>query len=73
MQNPELKFNNNEKELNKFTYRDNLAGGEIVFECIAEDILEADRLYQEKTGKNPENQSHIGCSIEKIEPGKENK
>ncbi|MBI2446741.1 MAG: hypothetical protein HYV51_02905 [Parcubacteria group bacterium] len=54
-------------ELRKYIYHDNSAGGKVVFECVAKDILEADKMYQEKTGKNPEKQNHIGCSIEKIE------
>jgi hypothetical protein len=58
---------NNEKELCKYIYRDNSAGGEIIFECTARCILEADKLYEEKTGNNPEKQNHVGCSIEKIE------
>ncbi|MFA5358660.1 MAG: hypothetical protein WC310_02450 [Patescibacteria group bacterium] len=57
---------NHTEELKKFIYRDNSAGGKIVFECLAKGILEADRLYQEKTGKNPEKQNYIGCSSEKI-------
>ncbi len=69
-ENPELKIEDN-KELRKYTYRDNSAGGQIVFECIATGILEADKLYQEKTGKNPEKQPHVGCSIEKMEIGTE--
>lgn len=66
MKSPE-KFEQKETELKKYTYRDNSAGGKVVFECVAGDILEADKLYEEKTGKNPEKQPHIGCSIEKVE------
>ena len=58
-------------EFSKYTYRDNSAGGKVVFECVAKNILEADKLYQEKTGKNPEKQDYVGCSIEKLETGKE--
>jgi len=54
-------------ELKKYTYRDNSAGGKVVFECDAKDILEADKMYQEKTGENPEKQNDVGCSIKKIE------
>lgn len=61
------KFEQKEKELKKYTYRDNSAGGKIIFECVASDILEADKLYEEETGKNPEKQPHVGCSIEKVE------
>jgi len=71
MENQEPKIENS-GELRKYTYRDNSAGSEVVFECVAKDILEADELYQTKTGKNPEKQNHIGCSIEKIEPDTEN-
>ena len=55
-----------ERQLYKFTYRDNSAGGKIIFECIAEKILDADKLYEAKTGKNPEKQNYVGCSVEKI-------
>ncbi|HEY4489666.1 MAG TPA: Fic family protein [Candidatus Paceibacterota bacterium] len=63
---PESEIENN-AELRKYTYRDNSAGGVVIFECVAKGILEADKLYQEKTGKNPEKQNHVGCSIEKLE------
>ncbi len=53
-------------EPRRFIYRDNLANGKVVFECTAKGISEADNLYRKATGKNPEQQSHIGCSIEKI-------
>ena len=66
MKNQEPKIENS-GELRKYTYRDSSAGGKVVFECVAKDILDADKMYQEKTGKNPEKQSYIGCSIEKIE------
>ena len=66
MENQEPKIENSGK-LNKYTYRDKSAGDKVVFECVAKDILEADKMYQEKTGKNPEKQSYVGCSIEKIE------
>ena len=66
MKTPE-NFGQKEKELKKYTYRDNSAGEGVVFECVATDILEADKMYEEKTGKNLEKQSHIACSIEKIE------
>ncbi|MBU1146677.1 hypothetical protein KKD80_04020 [Patescibacteria group bacterium] len=55
-----------ERQLYKFTYRDNSAGGRIIFECTAEKILDADKLYEAKTGKNPEKQNYVGCSVEKI-------
>ena len=65
MENPELSIKK-EGELRKFIYRDNSANREVIFECIAKDILEADKLYEEKTGKNPEKQNNVGCSIEKV-------
>jgi hypothetical protein len=67
---PESKIEN-DGEFRKYTYRDNSAGSKVVFECVAKDILEADKMYQEKTGKNPEKQNYVGCSIEKIEPDAE--
>ncbi len=57
---------NKEKKLYKFTYRDNSAGGKVIFECVAESILDADQRYEAETGNNPEKQNHIGCSVEKI-------
>lgn len=56
-----------ERKLNKYTYRDNSAGRKIIFECTAENILEADKMYEAATGKNPEKQNHVGCSVEKAE------
>ena len=55
-----------QKELKKNIYRDNSAGQKIVFECTAKDILDADKLYQKETGKDPVKQSYISCSTEKI-------
>lgn len=40
--------NKNEKVLRKFTYKDNLKNGEVVFECEASDILEADKNMKKK-------------------------
>ena len=59
----ELEFQ--KEKFKKFTYRDNSKGGIIIFECLAENILEADKKYQEKTGNDPEKQMYVGCSIEK--------
>lgn len=67
----EPKIEDREK-LRKYIYRDNSAGGKVVFECVAKDILEADKMYQEKTGKNPEKQNYVGCSSEKIELDEKN-
>ncbi len=60
------------EKLRKYTYRDNSDGRKVVFECMANDILEADKLYEETTGNNPEKQSYIGCSIEKLDKDSEN-
>jgi len=61
-----------ERDLRKFVYKDYSDGGKIIFECIARGILEADKLYEEKTGNNPEKQNNIGCSTEKVETNEEN-
>lgn len=52
----------NEGQLHKYTYRDALKD-EVVFECVAKNIEEADKQYQEKIGKDPSKQNNIGCSI----------
>ncbi len=67
MERKEFGPENKEKKLYKFTYRDNSAGGKVIFECVAESILDADQRYEAETGKNPEKQNHVGCSVEKIE------
>ena len=64
MENLEQKFENKEVELKKYTYVDGNENRKVVFECLATDILEADKLYTEKTGKNPEKQNNILVSIE---------
>jgi len=57
-----------EKESKKYIYRDNRTNGHnMVFECIAENILEADKRYEIATGNKPEKQSYIGCEIIRIE------
>ena len=56
---------NPEKELYTYTYTD-YKSKEIIFECIAEDILEADKKYMETTGNDPSKQNNIGCSIKEI-------
>jgi hypothetical protein len=50
----------------RFTYRDNSADGKIIFQCDAKDILEADKLYIKKTGRDPAKQKYVGCSFKKI-------
>jgi hypothetical protein len=50
-----------------FTYVDNTdyPKVEVVFECDATNILEADALYKEATGKDVRTQPVIGCQISK--------
>lgn len=52
-----------EKELYKYIYVNNSKDREVVFECEAEDILEADKKYTAATGHDPRKQNNIGCSI----------
>lgn len=59
------------KELNKedsrhFTYVNYLKNREVIFECEAKNILEADELYKKAIGKDPAKQSDVGCTVEKI-------
>ena len=49
----------------KYTYRE-YSTRNIVFECVTTNIIEADKMYREATGKNPEKQNNIGCSIEEV-------
>lgn len=51
------------ENLKKFIYRDNFKNREIVFECFAKDILEADKLFEEMTGLNIVKNSNIACEI----------
>ena len=44
----------------KYIYTDHSAGDQVVFECIAEGISEADELYKQKTGRDAEKQSYVG-------------
>jgi hypothetical protein len=67
MENPELQGLAEKEKLRKFVYRDNSADRKVIFECVASGILEADKMYEAATGKNPEKQNHVGCSVEKIE------
>jgi len=53
-----------QQKTKKYVYRDNSAGGIVVFECEANDILEADLLYTKATRYDPSKQSHVGCSIQ---------
>jgi len=47
----------------KFIYKDNKNKGKVVFEYVADSILDADKAYQEETVKNIIKQPHIGCII----------
>ncbi|MBI2035570.1 MAG: hypothetical protein HYT12_02710 [Candidatus Liptonbacteria bacterium] len=47
----------------KYTYID-YKTKEIVFECVTDNILEADKQYEDAIGKNPAKQSGVGCAIE---------
>ncbi len=50
--------------LKRYIYRDHSKGGdEIIFECEAQNITEADQLYEAKIGKNPEKQKEVGCEV----------
>ena len=46
-----------------YKYTDHKNGNNIVFECDAESILDADKLYQEKIGKHPQKQAYVGCEV----------
>jgi hypothetical protein len=48
--------------MKKFVYI-MLKNKEIVFECFAENILNADKMFEEKGLGNPVKLSHIGCQI----------
>jgi hypothetical protein len=67
MERVEVGSENKERKLYRFTYRDNSAGRKVIFECVAESILDADKWYELETGKNPDKQPHIGISVKKIE------
>ncbi|HEU5114725.1 MAG TPA: hypothetical protein VFT82_03090 [Candidatus Paceibacterota bacterium] len=52
--------------MNHYTYKDHSkhpAPPATAFECDAENILEADKLYTASTGQMPEKQPWIQCSI----------
>jgi hypothetical protein len=46
--------------MKKFVYTDHLTE-EMVFECLASSILEADKLYKEETEQDVSKQCHVGC------------
>jgi len=52
------------KKQNKYTFCDHSDGDKVILKCFAKDILEADAVYREHTGKNPIKQTHVGCSVE---------
>lgn len=50
--------------VNNYTYSDKRASpAKIVFECVAADILAADKLYREATKQDPVKQPYVGCEI----------
>lgn len=50
--------------MNKYTYSDKRsAPAKPVFECIAENILDADKLYREATKQDPVKQPYVGCEV----------
>ena len=52
----------------KFVYVDNsnYPPAKVIFEYVADSILEADKAYEDVTGQDPVKQSHIGCQIHLI-------
>ena len=49
--------------MNKYSYR-SYKNGELLYECFADDILEADKQLKTATGYDAVKCSWIGCSIE---------
>ena len=49
---------------------DKLDKNRLVFECVAKDILEADKNYEAATGKDPKKQNNIACSLKPVEEEK---
>jgi hypothetical protein len=47
----------------KFIYRDNFKNREVVFECEAESITEADKLLKDSTGIDAYTTNNISCEI----------
>ena len=55
------------KQVHKFVYTDHNDNDKIVFTCeTIGGILEADKLYEESTGKDPSKQNYVGCQIKEI-------
>ena len=48
---------------NHYIYHDNDNGGKVIFECLALNIMEADKLFENKTGIKAVKASNIGCEI----------
>lgn len=61
-----------ESKFYKYTYVNKLDNNRLVFECVAKDILEADKNYEKATGKDPKKQNNIACSLEPAEEIEEN-
>jgi len=68
MSSPEgLNFESMETPKWHYFYSNNeMSGHPVVFECEAFDILEADKLFEERIGKAPDKENHISCSMVKI-------
>jgi len=50
--------------MNIYTYHDNIENdGPIMFQCEANSIGEADKLFYEQFGFKPEKNAYIGCSL----------
>ena len=49
--------------LNNLYRYSNYLTGKLIFECFANDILEADKKYSQATGQRADKQNFVGCSI----------
>lgn len=45
-----------------YIYTDNVKK-KVLFECQADDILEADKLFQQHTGLDPVKERGVGCEV----------
>jgi len=50
----------------KFFYWNHKNGDTLIFECEAEGILDADKLFETATGIKADKTPHIGCEIKEI-------
>jgi hypothetical protein len=50
--------------MNKYSYKNVNLKRVIVFECLAGNILTADKMYKAKLGIDPVKQSYVAVSIE---------